>query len=553
MRFKVRPGRGDAGSHRCVHRVVRQAVEAMESRQLLAATLVNGSFETPALASGFSILSAGNTTLTGWTIGGTNIAHVHDSTWKAKAGNRSIDLRDGLAASITQTVTGLTTGTTYRVSFWMSRNMYLTFAQAKVKVSAGTTNQIITFSGTGLTTADPKWQLKTFDFTPTATSVPLRFEAANPGAGYPALDDIKIAPLGPEIEVKGNNADIVDGDATPAITDHTDFGSTPVGTPVTRTFTVRNTGGAALTTSGLTVPAGFAIDASDTLAASIPAGGQDTFKVRLSATGAGNFQGTLTFANNDSNENPFNFTIKGSVTAPAPETLVQGNAVEIVDGDATPVAADHTDFGAVNVGAPLTRTFTVRNTGSAALTTSGLTVPAGFSIDPADTLVASIAPGGQDTFKVKLNATAAGTFAGTVSFANNDANENPYNFAIKGVVNQPTFSLVNNVLTVTGTANADFIRGQIVNNVLTMRMNTTTQTFSNASSITKIVINALGGNDLVLLSQSVNRPTSIFGGDGNDTLTGGGAADTITGGAGTDTATKNSGDVLSDVIEEVLA
>jgi Ca2+-binding RTX toxin-like protein len=235
-----------------------------------------------------------------------------------------------------------------------------------------------------------------------------------------------------------------------------------------------------------------------------------------------------------------------------PEVEVRGNNVVIADGDTTASTTDHTDFGSVNVGSPLTRTFTVRNTGTAALTTSGLSVPSGFTIDPADRLNASIPAGGSDTFKVKLNATAAGTFTGNISFANNDSNENPYNFAIRGVVNVPTFSLVNGVLTVTGTSGNDFIRGSIANNVLTMKMNSLTQTFANASTISRIVVNALAGNDNITMGASVNRPTSLNGGDGNDSIYGGSGTDVIDGGAGTDFATRTGSDTTK-LVEEILA
>ena len=72
----------------------------------------------------------------------------------------------------------------------------------------------------------------------------------------------------PEVEVRGNNVIIVDGDTTPSTTDHTDFGSTCAGTPVSRLYTVRNLGATALTTSGLTVPSGFTV--TEGLDGSIP-------------------------------------------------------------------------------------------------------------------------------------------------------------------------------------------------------------------------------------------------------------------------------------------
>jgi len=85
-----------------------------------------------------------------------------------------------------------------------------------------------------------------------------------------------------------------------------------------------------------------------------------------------------------------------------------------------------------------------------------------------------------------------------------------------------------------------------------MKVNNLTQTFANASSITRIVVNALAGNDNISLAQSVNRATSLFGGDGNDTIYGGSGTDAINGGAGTDVAFRNGTDTTT-LVEEILA
>jgi hypothetical protein len=354
----------------------------------------------------------------------------------------------------------------------------------------------------------------------------------------------------PEAEVRGNNLVIADNDTTPSLNDHTDFGVVAVGgSPVYRTFTVRNVGQSALSTSGLVVPSGFTVTQS--LLSSIAPGASDTFTVKLNTTAAGAYSGNISFANNDANENPYNFAIKGSVNAPtAPEVEVRANNVVIADNDTTPSLADRTDFGTVNVGTSLTQIFTVRNLGTAGLYTNTLSVPSGFTI--VEGLAGYIAPGDSNTFSVRLNATAAGTFVGNISFNTNDANEDPYNFAIKGVVNQPTFSLISGVLTVTGTSGPDYIRGSIASNVLTMKVNNLSQTFAGASSISRIVVNALAGNDLIILASSVNRPTSLNGGDGNDTIAGGSGIDVINGGAGTDSAFRSGSDTVS-LVEEVLS
>ncbi len=134
----------------------------------------------------------------------------------------------------------------------------------------------------------------------------------------------------------------------------------------------------------------------------------------------------------------------------APEADVLFGTAAVVDGDTSPSTTDGTDFGSVAVGATgPTKVFTVKNTGTAALTTSNLRIlttndPAGtatgvFSI--VEGLSASIAPGASDTFTIRLNTTSTGDFTRYVFFTNNDSNENPYNFAIKGVVAASTGSI----------------------------------------------------------------------------------------------------------------
>jgi len=57
--------------------------------------------------------------------------------------------------------------------------------------------------------------------------------------------NIAIAVISSEIDVRGNNVSIADGDDMPSTSDHTDFGLVS-GMPITRTFTIRNIGNNAL-------------------------------------------------------------------------------------------------------------------------------------------------------------------------------------------------------------------------------------------------------------------------------------------------------------------
>ena len=236
-----------------------------------------------------------------------------------------------------------------------------------------------------------------------------------------------------EITVLGNGVNITDGDTSPSSTDLTNFGSVSQnGTPVQRTFTVRNDGGSTLTTSGLTLPSGFSL--VEGLSSSIAPGSSDAFTVRLDTTSTGTKSGQISFNNNDGNESPFNFSITGTVASTPSEITVLGNGVNITDGDTSPSSTDLTNFGSVSQnGTPVQRTFTVRNDGGSTLTTSGLTLPSGFSL--VEGLSSSIAPGSSDAFTVRLDTTSTGTKSGQISFNNNDGNESPFNFSITGTVN----------------------------------------------------------------------------------------------------------------------
>ncbi|MDX1973974.1 MAG: choice-of-anchor D domain-containing protein [Candidatus Sumerlaeia bacterium] len=129
----------------------------------------------------------------------------------------------------------------------------------------------------------------------------------------------------PEINVIRSGFSVPDNTATVS------FGTVEQNaTAPTITFTVSNTGTAALTTSGLSVPTGFTV--TEGLSSTINAGASDNFTVRLNTTTIGTFSGTLTFANNDSDENPFNFTINGTITAPATPAVVTGVSSSTANG-----------------------------------------------------------------------------------------------------------------------------------------------------------------------------------------------------------------------------
>jgi len=121
----------------------------------------------------------------------------------------------------------------------------------------------------------------------------------------------------------------------------------------------------------------------------------------------------------------------------APEMEVQGHDHVIGDGDTTPSESDGTDFGPVEVATGfVTQTFTLRNIGSADLNLTGsldLVVLVGSTdFKVTQPPASSIAAHDQTTFQITFDPSSPGLQTATVSIANNDSDEHPYDFVIQG-------------------------------------------------------------------------------------------------------------------------
>lgn len=127
----------------------------------------------------------------------------------------------------------------------------------------------------------------------------------------------------PEINIKGNDTDIANGDTAPSSSDHTDFGSALIdGGTITRTFTIENKGTANLLLNGnplVQISGTNASDFSVTLlpSSTISAGGSTTFQIKFDPSASGARASTVTIPNNDSDENPYTFTIQGTGSSAA--------------------------------------------------------------------------------------------------------------------------------------------------------------------------------------------------------------------------------------------
>ena len=123
----------------------------------------------------------------------------------------------------------------------------------------------------------------------------------------------------------------------------------------------------------------------------------------------------------------------------SPEILVQQPAGTDVENGGT------FDFGSVAPGGSSTKTFTVKNTGSAALAISNLAVTGGNAADfvvNAGGNSFSVGPNASITFDVTYNAPATGSSATTLVISNNDFNDGAYAIPLTGKANHaPTLTL----------------------------------------------------------------------------------------------------------------
>ncbi len=255
--------------------------------------------------------------------------------------------------------------------------------------------------------------------------------------------------VGPAIAVTGSGQAIADGAATTSSANATAFGSTAVGATILQTFTITNSGTAALSVGSVSItganPGDFTVIAQP--ATSVPVGGSTTFTVQFDPPTPGSRVATVNFTENDASQtSPFTFAIGG--VGLQPSIAVAGGGQAIADGATTTSTANGTDFGSMTLaGSPLSETYTVTNNGNAPLNLGTVTLS---GTSAADFLVTgqpstTVAPGTSTTFTVQFNALGTGTRSAIVSFTQTDPTQaSPFTFAISGVGNGPLIAMTGN-------------------------------------------------------------------------------------------------------------
>jgi len=214
-----------------------------------------------------------------------------------------------------------------------------------------------------------------------------------------------------------------------------DFGTITVGDPPRDiVFTINNTGTGPLNLMGVPYvqAAGVGFSIFDQPDHPVPAGGSTTFTVRFTSPTAGTKTAVITVPNNDSTENPYTFTVIGTIVASGavPEINVKQGSTHYPSGT-------EYKFGTVYVGdSSVPVPFTIENLGNGNLTVSSIVLggaaPGEFLLGGLPAFPASILPGTSIGFTVRFIPTEKGKPAAEVQIQNDDSNENPYILKLEG-------------------------------------------------------------------------------------------------------------------------
>lgn len=126
------------------------------------------------------------------------------------------------------------------------------------------------------------------------------------------------------MRIMGGNLVIADGDTIPSTNNSTDFGNVGVNTgPVSTIFLITNMGNIPLLLTGspiveLSGPQAEDFSITEVPPASLPANASRRLTIAFKPTALGLRSATVTIANNDADENPYDFVIQGTGITSSP-------------------------------------------------------------------------------------------------------------------------------------------------------------------------------------------------------------------------------------------
>ncbi len=391
----------------------QSVVQAGAPAQVPAGNCSQGQLDYVALGFGASVITGSATNLTSVTVSNTGTALPAD--WVRIRLVREVTINTTVDG--TDVIVGSVNSTTFPITFSGLSNQIPAAPAAAVYLLA------IDVAGAGTSTVGRTFTLNVTAMTATAAVV----------NGLPINGNAQtiVAPSLCEIDVQRNSTSIPTGNADA-------LGNRAVGAAFNLTYTVLNTGSAALNLTGtpaINIPSLSVTNCTANVTATpttpVAAAGSTTFTIQCTPSAAGPFGFGIRIDNNDSNENPYNIIASGTGVTPAPEMDVTRGAVTITDNN--PDA-----LGSVPSGAAQNVTYTITNSGTASLNLTGGTLvvvtpitnvtSASVTAQPTNTVAAA----GTTTFTVSYTVTGTGAFTFSISIDNNDASENPYNWNVTG-------------------------------------------------------------------------------------------------------------------------
>lgn len=190
--------------------------------------------------------------------------------------------------------------------------------------------------------------------------------------------EVVITPLIPsiEIDVRGNNTSIANGDITPSSTDSTYFGNVLACSGTSSvTYKIKNNGSGTMNLSGIPLVSITGTNASDFTVTSVPSAtiatmDSTSFTISFDPGAVGTRNAIVTIANDDPDEGTFTFNIQGTgdADAIAPVTPTLGDIT--AECSSTPTAPTTTDNCAGTVTGTTSTTFPISVQGITVVTWS---------------------------------------------------------------------------------------------------------------------------------------------------------------------------------------
>jgi hypothetical protein len=245
------------------------------------------------------------------------------------------------------------------------------------------------------------------------------------------------AAANPEINLQGNNQSIVSGNTVIASSNNTDFGTVNVGVSASKQFVIQNTNSGTLIVGGLFMSgnnAGDFLISGPSTPFTVAPNGSQTITVFFTAPFNGNRNAVLNVMSSDWDEKYYTTAVRG--VGASPEINVQGNATNIPSGNTAVNTGDNTNFGTIQLGTSVSKTFLIQNTGNGTLTINGLMMSGAnsneFVVLNAPAFPLTLAGNASQNITVEFTPLIAGTRNAQMHIMSDDSDENNYSFAIQG-------------------------------------------------------------------------------------------------------------------------